>query len=57
MTGAQAQLVQGHLLWLATTVAADAFRRDVLGPLLGPQSGGLIVRRSLQAWKEGRAAA
>lgn len=53
----QVQLLQRYLLYLASTFAAPAFKASVLGPLLGSQSGGLVVSRSLQTWLDGMPAA
>lgn len=45
--------MQGYLLYVATTFVAPSFAANVLGPPLGPKSGGLVVKRSLQAWLSG----
>lgn len=49
----QVQLLQGYLAYVAATYVAPTFSSQVLGPLLGPESGGLVVARSLQAWLDG----
>lgn len=49
----EVELVQGYLIWVAVTFIAPTFAADVLGPILGPTSGGLLVQRTLQQWLYG----
>lgn len=53
MTLRQVQLVKGYLQHLTATYVAPAFAANVLGPPLGPQSGGLLVARSVGDWLNG----
>ncbi len=53
MTLRQVQLVKGYLQHLTATYLAPAFANNVLGPPLGPHSGGLLVARSVGDWLNG----
>lgn len=45
----QAQLWKGYLNHLMTTYGVDAFAQ-MLGPSLGPQSSGILVKRTVEDW-------
>ena len=45
----QAQLWKGYLNHLMTTYGVDAFTRT-LGPVLGPQSSGILIKRTVKDW-------
>jgi hypothetical protein len=49
ISAAQAQLWQGYLAHIMGTYAANAFRVS-LGPVLGPTSGGMLIKRPVQEW-------
>ena len=47
-------LVQGYLAFVAQKLVGPKFEATVLGTPLGPSSGGLVVKRTLQEWLYGR---
>jgi hypothetical protein len=53
ITQEQAQLVQAYLQHLTAAYVVPAFAANVLGPLLGPASGGLVVSRTVGNWLNG----
>ena len=46
------QLLQGYLFWVAETFVAPQFA-SILGTPLGPNSGGMLVNRSIYQWLYG----
>ena len=46
-------MVKAYLLHLTAEYVAPAFAANVLGPPLGPHSGGLLVARSVGDWLNG----
>ena len=49
----QVQLVKAYLQHLTAAYVAPAFAANVLGPQLGPKSGGLLAARSVGDWING----
>ncbi len=49
----QVQLVKAYLQHLTAAYVAPAFAANVLGPPLGPKSGGLLAARSVGDWING----
>ena len=57
ITVEQVLAVQQYLRGLARAVVAPLFQADVLGPSLGPDSGGLVVSRTVGQWITGESSA
>lgn len=53
LTAAQVWAVQQYLEGLVRTFVAPAFQENVLEPLGGPLSGGLVVTRTVGDWIDG----
>lgn len=53
ITVRQVQLVKGYLQHLTAAYVAPAFAANVLGPPLGPHSGGLLAARTVGDWISG----
>ena len=53
LTVGQVLAVQQYLEGLVKTVVAPVFQANVLGPLGGQHSGGLVVSRTVGQWIDG----
>lgn len=56
ITPREVAMVKAYLLHLTATYVAPAFAANVLGPPLGPESGGLLAARSVGDWLNGEPA-
>lgn len=53
LTFDQVLIVRQYLQGLVRAVVAPVFQANVLGPLGGPASGGLVVARTVGQWMNG----
>lgn len=53
ITPREVAMMKAYLLHLTAAYVAPAFAATVLGPPLGPESGGLLVARSVAEWLNG----